>query len=135
MKSWERMVLPHAVYRVFDATGVLLYIGCSQRIGARLAVHGNTQPWYHEIARIEVEWHPNEPHAKVAEAKAIENEKPKYNRLIADPQKIAEEPKPARGDGVHCPKCGGEKESQKMAYCRACMRTYQQDRRRLLLGS
>jgi predicted GIY-YIG superfamily endonuclease len=133
MNSWDKMLEPHCIYRVFNTAGDLLYIGCSRTPCARLSVHGSSQSWAAEMARIEIVWFENEPEAKRAEAEAVRTESPRHNRLVADPTRIGYKgSRRSKGDGVHCPKCAAAKERLKDAYCRSCMREYQKERRRLL---
>lgn len=68
-----------ALYRFFDSAGALLYVGISGAIPTRLGQHHDTKPWYHEVARITVEHHPDRPTALAFEERAIKTERPKYN--------------------------------------------------------
>ena len=68
-----------ALYRHFDANGELLYVGISLNAVSRLAQHRQTSPWFDEIARIEIEWHPTREDACDAEITAIHTEHPRYN--------------------------------------------------------
>jgi hypothetical protein len=71
---------PHAVYRLFNEAGDLLYIGCSHDPkGKRMEHHRADRPWAKEIARVELEWYPNWSPAILAEYFAIVTEEPKYN--------------------------------------------------------
>ena len=129
-QNWEK---PHALYRVFAADGTLLYVGCSYHICQRLAAHSSTKVWVHEIATIKVTWYNNEITGRRAEAAAILSEGPKYNRMKPEPDAVGmgAQPRPGRGDGIHCPKCGKEIEGRRpgKAYCNACAREYRQRRR------
>lgn len=71
---------PHGVYRLFNARGILLYLGMSGDPDTRIAVHRSTQPWRAEIATWTVEWLPNRHAALVAEQVAIDAELPCYGR-------------------------------------------------------
>jgi predicted GIY-YIG superfamily endonuclease len=68
-----------AVYRLFDADDVLLYIGISKNFGQRWHQHAATQPWWPEVQRQAIEWHPGRPQALAAETSAIREERPRYN--------------------------------------------------------
>lgn len=68
-----------ALYRHFDSAGRLLYIGISLSVVTRLSQHKNSR-WFEDIRRIEVQWLPTRREAQHAEAVAIWNEKPKWNR-------------------------------------------------------
>jgi hypothetical protein len=52
------MSKPAAVYRPCDATGTLLYIGMSQRVGGRMADHENNSPWWPEVRSVTFETWP-----------------------------------------------------------------------------
>lgn len=68
-----------ALYRFFDKADQLLYIGISNCIPRRFDQHGDTKPWYIEVARMTVEHHPTRAAALGAEKVAIQAERPKYN--------------------------------------------------------
>jgi hypothetical protein len=117
---------PHAVYRLKSATGELLYVGCScNPLGRRLLEHINERPWIKEAALFDwTEWYPDWPTAAAAEARAIETERPKYNKRRVFPTPTGFRSSHALGDLVHCPNCGaliptGLK--QRPAHCRACL--------------
>lgn len=82
---------PHALYRFYDRTDVLLYVGISLDLPARLRKHKRDKPWWLEIANITIEPHESRADALAAEAIAIETERPLYNDqhnptvLIPDP--------------------------------------------------
>lgn len=68
-----------SLYRHFDASGQLLYVGISKNALCRLGGHKNAT-WYRDLARISVEHHKSRAHALYAEAIAIRDEKPLYNK-------------------------------------------------------
>jgi predicted GIY-YIG superfamily endonuclease len=70
---------PHALYRFFDRTDVLLYVGISMDLPTRLRKHRREKPWWLEIAHIAIEPHESRADALAAEAAAIAEEKPLYN--------------------------------------------------------
>ena len=70
---------PAAVYRLYDAEGVLLYIGSSYDPDVRLRTH-REKWWGQGIARRTVEWHPDRATAYEQEAAAILREDPKCNQ-------------------------------------------------------
>ena len=139
MKDYEKIGLPHAVYRLYDKTDRLLYVGCSMEPIMRLSRHAslNSHPWVHDIATARIEWHADWFDGRRAEAIAIHAETPLYNRMIIEPDNAgmhtkaltAARRKP-RGDGITCPRykgnpsCNGKKESRKAAYCKSCLRVY-----------
>jgi len=122
---------PHAIYRLFDADDNLLYIGCSATPGRRFQKHLYDQAWRYEISRIELEWRPAWLDGRRAEMIAIRDERPKYNRLIHDPDAVGTSIMggPPRGDGLACPRCGNPKKDRRHAYCPSCNTTYQRERR------
>lgn len=69
------------VYKHFDASGALLYVGVSiDATGNRLREHRSKSAWFESIARIETQDFPTREAAIAAEAEAIRNEQPKFNR-------------------------------------------------------
>lgn len=70
---------PHFVYRVFDATDRLLYVGCSVDVEQRMANHEGASPWFVFHARVETVSYPTRAEAEHAEANAIASEHPRWN--------------------------------------------------------
>lgn len=68
-----------SLYRFFNTTGALLYIGITNRVPRRLDEHGDDKPWYLKVAHVEVEHHPDRHTALRAEKDAIKAERPRYN--------------------------------------------------------
>ena len=68
-----------AVYRLYDADDALLYVGISKSFGSRWEQHAYRQPWWPEVHRQTVEWHPDRECALAAEEAAICSEGPRYN--------------------------------------------------------
>ncbi len=69
-----------AVYRVYDAAERLLYVGASKSALTRAMQHAATKDWWPEVATIRVTWHPTPAAAAVEELRAIDAERPLYNR-------------------------------------------------------
>lgn len=72
-----------ALYRLYGATGSLLYVGISVNPEARLKAHRwgpDRQPWRLEIASQAVEWYDTRQQARAAEVAAIRAELPQHNR-------------------------------------------------------
>jgi hypothetical protein len=44
-----------AVYRCYDGSGTLLYVGCSKAVGRRLGVHRREAGWWREVRSILIE--------------------------------------------------------------------------------
>ena|SRR6266481_3007054 len=72
--------MTHHLYRHFDDDGVLLYVGQSCCAVCRLSSHRNSE-WFKSIALVTIERHANRSAALAAEHKAIETERPKFNKL------------------------------------------------------
>lgn len=70
---------PHAVYRIFDAEGGLLYIGTSPNPMNRMHDHASRKVWATRIASVRVEWFTNKADAMAAEITAIAAEGPEWN--------------------------------------------------------
>lgn len=70
---------PHALYRFYDRTDVLLYVGVTADLPKRMKNHQKEKPWWLQISTIKIE--PYETRAEVfeAEAEAIRTENPLYN--------------------------------------------------------
>lgn len=68
-----------ALYRHFDADGVLLYVGISLRPVQRLGTHAKGSRWADRITRVTVEWRESREAAMRAESVAIRDELPSYN--------------------------------------------------------
>jgi predicted GIY-YIG superfamily endonuclease len=60
-----------ALYRLFDAEGVLLYVGISKEFGTRWHQHARSQPWWGEVHHQTIEWHESRADAEAAEETAI----------------------------------------------------------------
>lgn len=69
----------HALYRFYDESGVLLYVGITANIGSRFKQHSAEKPWWTEVDRITLEHHPDRPTVLEAERRAIQAEAPRHN--------------------------------------------------------
>lgn len=69
----------HHVYRMYDSTGRLLYIGQSVSLAERLGGHRSGSEWWPDVRTIKVEPHADSLAARSAEARAIATERPAYN--------------------------------------------------------
>lgn len=67
------------VYRCFDATGQLLYVGCSNDPQSRLNDHRRSKSWWPDVARTQTVAYPSRDQALDAEALAIRAETPLHN--------------------------------------------------------
>lgn len=88
---------PHALYRFYDRADVLLYIGITADLGARIGQHRGEKPWWLEVARVDVEHHPNRTAVLAAERAAIRDEKPVWNDAHNDVDDEEEEDVEGRG--------------------------------------
>ncbi len=66
------------LYRCFNATGELLYVGVAQNALTRLGQHG-AKGWALDVVSVTVGFHPSRSEALDAEWRAIRDEKPKHN--------------------------------------------------------
>ncbi|MEV4970603.1 GntR family transcriptional regulator [Streptomyces scopuliridis] len=69
-----------ALYRLYDSTDRLLYIGISRNPKHRWERHSQIQPWWHLVARKSLEWHEDRNSALAAEVQATTAEKPLYDQ-------------------------------------------------------
>jgi Nuclease subunit of the excinuclease complex len=67
------------VYRAFDSSGRLLYVGCSVNVESRLRYHEQHSRWWLFHERVESEKFPTRALAAEAEAVAIATEHPRWN--------------------------------------------------------
>ena len=72
-------LLPHYLYRHYDANNNLLYIGITKDIAVRTNEHKRTSRWIKLSSRIELENHKGTYAAAHAEERAIKKERPIYN--------------------------------------------------------
>jgi len=71
--------MAHHLYRHFDATGRLLYVGISLSAIARLAEHRREAHWFNDIRRVDIQVFDTLREAAMAERIAIRNEHPLHN--------------------------------------------------------
>lgn len=70
---------PCCLYRLYSASGELLYVGVSSRVEQRLGQHRRSKAWFAEVALCTTEDHKHRASAFHAEKKAIAQENPRYN--------------------------------------------------------
>ncbi len=68
-----------AVYRYFSENGVLLYVGISKRVAARMSQHKGKE-WDKLVSSIKVDWFATKDLAKTEETRAILEEYPLFNK-------------------------------------------------------
>lgn len=70
---------PAWVYRCFDSTGRLIYVGSTVDVFGRLAAHRRDAWWAPQIAKVTAKVHPGQRAALDAEVIAIRAENPRWN--------------------------------------------------------
>lgn len=70
---------PYYVYRVFDAVGQLIYIGCTNDLFRRLAQQEELAWWAPQAVKVKASVHANYEAGLAAERKAIQTEHPRWN--------------------------------------------------------
>ena len=99
----QRLADMHAVYRMSDRDGRLLYIGRTGNIGQRFGDH-SMKRWFPLVATITLEWFPTKAAAVLAERRAIISERPKYNTQVNRPEVgKASKQRPAVAPLTACP--------------------------------
>lgn len=73
------------LYRHFDASGQLLYVGFSLRGHERQEKHRKQAPWWDRVARIEIQKFQTEAEARAAERLEIAAHRPLMNRAGRQP--------------------------------------------------
>jgi excinuclease UvrABC nuclease subunit len=73
------------VYRLYDATGILLYVGCTTNLDRRLKRHAATKPWWPDVAHMVAQSFNVAEEADWAERIAIRDEDPKHNIMRYTP--------------------------------------------------
>jgi excinuclease UvrABC nuclease subunit len=71
--------MPHFLYRHFDESGSLLYIGISIDALVRQGGHESRSGWWRDIRRIEIEVYANKTEAARAEVELIKKLRPRWN--------------------------------------------------------
>lgn len=67
------------VYRAFNAEGVLLYVGSSINVAARIRAHYLDTPWWFAAKRFTFDAYDTVEEARAAEKHAIATEFPRWN--------------------------------------------------------
>jgi hypothetical protein len=90
---------PTALYRLYDAAEVLLYVGIGQHPDVRFGQHARDKPWWPQVARREIEWLDDRASAERAEAVAIRAENPEHNGTHSPRRRYSEHDQ-SSADGV-----------------------------------
>lgn len=72
-----------AVYRFADGNGALLYVGATKDPQRRIATHSCGSEWFKDAAKVSISWHKSREDALNAEARAIFEGKPMFNKSCA----------------------------------------------------
>jgi predicted GIY-YIG superfamily endonuclease len=68
-----------ALYRFYNRSDELLYVGITCNIAGRLRQHRDDKDWWAEVSRIELEHFASRSQVLAAERRAIQTEHPKHN--------------------------------------------------------
>ncbi len=81
---------PTFLYRAYDDTGTLLYVGITYGLHSRVRQHSSDKDWWdRDVARVEAVKFPTREEAQDAEAAAVHAEEPKWNiRMPGGPDGI-----------------------------------------------
>lgn len=71
----------YCVYRMYDKTLRLLYIGHSESPSGRFYEHSDKQPFWFDVCTITLEYYPTYEDMRRAEELAIQDEEPVHNRI------------------------------------------------------
>jgi predicted GIY-YIG superfamily endonuclease len=74
-----RITTVYSVYKMYDETGKLLYVGMSEDVRRRLREHRKEKPWIENVVAVEVTPYLDKNTALEAEAKAIQEDGPLFN--------------------------------------------------------
>lgn len=79
--AWKPSTNPPktSLYRHFDESGQLLYVGIALSANRRMGAHRRNSRWFDRVATIRVEHFATRKQAMDAERKAIKTEKPLFN--------------------------------------------------------
>lgn len=96
-----------ALYRMFGADGVLLYVGISLSPYSRWKNHAGEKDWIEQVATMTVEWHDTREDALYFERCAIVDEGPLHNiQHSTGPKPVADGPRGGRRLHCICTGCG-----------------------------
>jgi len=79
------MTGPTTLYRFYDGSGSLLYVGIAGNPGRRFEQHAKTKHWWADVASVAITHYQTRDEALVAETAAIQTEAPAYNIVKGDP--------------------------------------------------
>lgn len=70
---------PTTLYRLYDADGVVLYIGIAGNPGKRFEQHAKDKAWWSQVSTIRLDHYAGRALALAAETAAIRSERPRHN--------------------------------------------------------
>src|SRR5690606_19885778 len=73
--------IPTAVYRHYDASGLLLYIGMTCDQSVRESMHGTSSPWWIHVRHSEMTWYATRSKGTEAEKSLIIELEPMFNTV------------------------------------------------------
>lgn len=79
---------PHTLYRPFDSSRNLLYVGITWDMEIRVRAHVKASPWWGDVADIEYQQFNNRADALAAEWRAIAEENPVHNKSRPMPEDV-----------------------------------------------
>lgn len=71
------------LYRMYDADGVLLYVGITNNMRRRWIAHKRDKWWIDDVDDVVTEDYDSRYEASMAEQEAIRNERPRHNDMLA----------------------------------------------------
>jgi predicted GIY-YIG superfamily endonuclease len=104
------------LYRAFDATNALLYVGISEDMRSRFERHKYAE-WAEDIDTVTAEMYATRQEARAAELLAIKTEKPKWNVADSPDREAVEDEKRRRSRRARAgaPTCVGSAEADRLA--------------------
>ena len=109
MRNWNQRRLWNYktdVYRIYDISGSLLYVGSSVNAYSRIPQHKPYAQWFPFMARVRIEEYIDRPTAERVEATAIAHESPLYNVTHYPTLLLKTFPKPLEIDDFFLPVIG-----------------------------
>ncbi|MFE6355895.1 GIY-YIG nuclease family protein [Streptomyces rochei] len=71
-----------ALYRLYDADDLLLYVGITHNPKRRWSAHSRDKHWWPDVARKTIEWFETRKSAERVEKIEVEEERPRYNKVF-----------------------------------------------------
>lgn len=77
-----------AVYRLYDRTDALIYVGITNNPASRWPMHAADKPWWDDVTLREVEWFETRREAENVEAQVISSVRPLWNIAPGLPEQV-----------------------------------------------